>query len=293
MLLAPLAFMLMVAGVHDFTLIQNHAAFLRVPLLPYATGAMLLVLGGMIGHRLSRALQTKANLNRLLAERVQLHEADLARKHQTIVRLERERARSQEREQLLRDLHDGLGSSLASARMQVEEGSLDTRQLHQVLDDCIADMRLLLDTSAPDSGLASAVGNLRYRLDQRLAGSGITLVWRLGLEEEPPLGARSRLDLMRLLQEALTNALRHAHASRIVTTVRYDTQGRQLHVSVQDDGRGFKPVPAGTPGASRGLANMRHRARQLGGELVIEGGEGTRVELTLRFTPAHDAVEAA
>lgn len=270
---------LIAAGAYDLALLRLPSAFERSPLLPYTTGFILLTLGGVLAMRFARALHTSDNLNRILAERVALVEADLKKQHQTIVDLERAHARSQEREQLLRDLHDGLGSSLSTARLRLEDGSLPPEQLRRLLDECIDDMRLLLDTSMPDGTLADALGSLRYRMEHRLAGSGLSLSWRIGLGDKPTLAAAQRLQVMRLLQEALANALRHAHASHITISAGYEPTEQRLRLSVQDDGVGFA-VQARQGG--RGLANMRHRAQQLGATLQVNSdGQGTRIELAM------------
>jgi signal transduction histidine kinase len=79
------------------------------------------------------------------------------------------------------------------------------------------------------------------------------------------------------VQEALTNAVKHAGASRV--TVRAHEEDGALRLSVADDGRGFDPE---APGAGFGLAGMRERVLLLGGTLeVSSGAAGTRIEATL------------
>jgi signal transduction histidine kinase len=79
---------------------------------------------------------------------------------------------------------------------------------------------------------------------------------------------------VRIVQEALANARRHAEPRRV--EVRLALDGGVARVEISDDGRGFEP---GAPGVGLGQQSMRHRARELGGELVIESGpgRGTRV----------------
>ena len=84
-------------------------------------------------------------------------------------------------------------------------------------------------------------------------------------------------EVYRVLQECLANVYKHAAAS--AATLRLDRLDGALRVELADDGRGFDPAVAG-PG--HGLANLRERAANLGGQLVIDSapGRGTRVELT-------------
>jgi signal transduction histidine kinase len=80
----------------------------------------------------------------------------------------------------------------------------------------------------------------------------------------------------RIVQEALTNAMRHSGAREV--SIRLKTSDDELHLKVSDDGRGFEHLPADGPGGM-GLKIMRYRAQMLGGDLVIEttGSGGTSV----------------
>jgi signal transduction histidine kinase len=89
-----------------------------------------------------------------------------------------------------------------------------------------------------------------------------------------PLG-ETRVDLSRIIQEALTNARRHSGASRVSVTLKLE--GEDLLAEISDDGQGFGP--GSVPGV--GLSSMRERATLIGGELEIESqpGQGTSVRL--------------
>lgn len=267
------------AGLHDMGVYQSVSGFHRPVLLPYTSGLLLLTIGGLMVARLTQAVRTTADINTILADKVAAHEADLLRKHQTILELERSSARVQERERFLRDLHDGLGSSLSAARIRLDDDSLTPTQVSQLLDECIDDMRLLIATSAPDSQFSDALGDLRYRMDRRLPGTGVQVQWRIALDSMPQIPAPARLQLMRVLQEALTNALRHSHASLITVHAKFDAQAHRLQVSVEDNGCGFDADHP--PAGGRGLRHQRHRAGQLQATLEIHSSpQGTRVSLT-------------
>ncbi len=267
------------AGMHDVVVYRGVAnAYVRPLLLPYTSGVILLVMGGLLVVRLTEALRTSADLNTILADKVAAHEADLQRRHQVELDLERAGARVQERERFLRDLHDGLGSSLSAARIRLDDDSLGPQQVSQLLDECIDDMRLLIATSAPDAQLADSLGDLRYRMDRRMQKSDVTLKWRMALEGMPDISAASRLQLMRIVQEALTNALRHSQGNVIVVGAQYDAVSRRLHLWIEDNGRGFDALLP--PSGGRGLRNQQYRAAQLGAALQLDSGvQGTRVEL--------------
>lgn len=277
---------LLALGLHDAWALTSPAGFLRPMALPLANGVLLLVLGGLVLARLSHDLACASDLNTVLAERVAMAQADLRRQHQTLLALERAQARADERERFLRDLHDGLGAHLTTARLLLDDRGLLPTQMRQLLDDCIDDMRLLLDATGPYAQLADAIGSLRYRMTQRLQDSPLRLHWQLALEALPAIDTQSRLQVLRVLQEALTNALRHAQATNIEVQAVYEPTSGQLRLSVRDDGRWTSDPGTPTASPGRGLANMRHRAQALGARFDVDAGpQGTEVRLVWPLPP--------
>jgi signal transduction histidine kinase len=187
----------------------------------------------------------------------------------------------EERERLLRDMHDGIGSQLASARVQLQSGELSARQAAIVLQECIDDLRLLLDVSGNEGGsLEDALADFRFRLDRRLESAGIAPRWRIALDGMPTLETDTLLQVMRIVQEAIANALRHADPRQLsISAVWYAKRG-ELALEVRDDGRGIAADPPPVPG--RGLHNMRRRAESIGARLDVTAAlPGTAVRLTL------------
>lgn len=275
-LLAVAVTIILGCGLYDVRVLGSVQGFEWPMALPLANGALLAALGGILIAKMASALVLSDTMNETLRDRVAAAEARLRHQHATILALERRQAHADAREQLLRDLHDGLGSNLSSARMLLEDRSLEPAQMRQLLDDCIDDMRLLLDSSSPHAQLADALGNLRYRIEQRLQGSPLSVDWAMPHEELPPVPPEVRLQLLRVVQEALANALRHAGARRITVRAWHDAPASRLCLSVSDDGHGI--APSARPG--RGLTNMRHRAQQVGATLQVDSGDGgTRVEI--------------
>lgn len=197
------------------------------------------------------------------------------------------RARAQERERFLRELHDGLGSSLSAARIRLDDDSLTREQVGRLLDECIDDLRMLVATSAPDADLASALGDLRYRTDRQAQGAGPSMRWRFGLDGMPDVTSTALLALMRVVQEAVANALQHAGAGLVEVDAQYDAMSRRLQLRVNDDGCGFDTTHSAHGG--RGLRNMRRRAAQVGAVLEIDSdGHGTRVALSWDLPATQD-----
>lgn len=212
-------------------------------------------------------------VNRMLAER------------DTAVR-EREAAIGAERERLLHDMHDGVGSQLTTALRLAQQDPPDPPLLVRTIDDALQDLRLIIDSlDLADQALLPLLGNLRHRLAPRLAALGIRLDWEA--QPLPPiegLTPQSALLVLRIVQEAIHNAVRHADASVIGIGIAPDPAGG-ASVCVTDNGRGGVPLGSGgDPMRQRGLRIMGQRAARLGAELRIgpaAGDAGTRLELRL------------
>lgn len=251
-------------GVHDFALRLALIPVDGVYLLPYGGLAMFGVVLHAMARGYSRALtqaeQAAVVLDRKLAER----EAELRHSHEQLRRIEREQVLVDERQRLMRDMHDGLGATLASSLVAVQRGRLPPDAVAQVLRESVDELRLTLDALDPaGSDPLLLLANLRYRLAPRLEAAGITLDWQLqDLPELPGLGPGAVQHLLRMLQEALANVVKHAQATRV--TVSAERAEGRLCLLVADDGRGFDPT---TAAQGRGLGNLRRRAEQLGGQV--------------------------
>ena len=190
-----------------------------------------------------------------------------------------ERSRQQERERMLADMHDGLGSQLATARLKVERGQIAQAEVVELLRECMADLHLMVDTLRHKAtSLADALVDYRFRTERRVAERDMVLDWQVDLDTAPAMSATTLLQVLRIVQESLNNAFKHSRASRITVGARHSTAG--YSVWVEDNGVGLPdPLSEG-----RGLSNMRRRARDIGGSLRVEraaSGVGTVVELSL------------
>lgn len=199
-----------------------------------------------------------------------------------------------ERERLAREMHDGLAQALALIRMRLHSldealargdmvggraivGGLRDVAARALLEvrQAIFDLRVMVSR---DLGL---VPTLTEYLHEFSAESGIRVDFdaeRDGMEFAPD----AELQLMRILQEALTNVRRHAWASSV--SVRLQRTGDATCLIVTDDGCGFDPRRPADDGHPRfGLATMRERAEAVGGKFLLESqpGRGTTIEVTL------------
>ena len=257
--------------------------------LSWAGPLLLLAMGTPLVEHFIAVLREAEIARAELETRVREREQLLKRNFERLRESERVKAEGQERQRIMQDMHDGLGSQLMSSLMLVERGALSNEQVAQILRESIDDMRLAIDAlAAEEADLGSALGNLRYRIEPRLRAAGIELAWDArNLPEEIGLHPDAVLPILRIVQEALNNTLKHSAAR--VARVTFDTSraadAEYLDIRIADNGRGM--VPEGVGG--RGLLNMRNRATRIGAQLNIQSapGSGTVVHLRCKLDPRH------
>ena len=253
----------------------------RVPLVHAGTPVGELVVGG--GRLRRRDEQVLAELAGALAPAVQAARlrSDLQHSRERLVV-----AREEERRRLRRDLHDGLGPALAgltlkldAARNRLGDDPL-LREMRGDVQATIADVRRLVDGLRPvpldELGLTEA---LRQLVDGASVGGPEV---RLVTDGATSPAAAVEVAAYRIVQEALTNVLRHSGAGSCEVSV--CAENGSLVVSVADDGRGT----AGDAGQGSGLETMRERAEELGGSLELRprSGGGTLVRAVLPRDPS-------
>ena len=277
------------AAVHDFLVYVGVLPYGSPELLNIATPVLLIALGAALIDRFVRSLADVEKTNTELESRIHEREQLLKRNFDRLRESERVKASAQERQRIMQDMHDGLGSQLLSSLMLVERGALTNDQVAQILRESIDDMRLAIDAlAAENSDLLAALGNMRYRMEPRLKAAGMELQWDArGLPEELEIDPDAVLPLLRIVQEALTNAIKHsrARAVRVTLGVDHDGDSQSLSIRVTDNGRGLAAA-SGAPGSGRGMLNMRNRAGKIGAHLKVETVPGAGTMILLRM-PLH------
>ena len=280
--LVAIGFLTIAFALHDVLKKSGVVADDLPSLLMYAAPPLFLAIGWLLTDRFIRTLAEVERLNRDLEARVAEKTAALEANYLRLADAQQRQALAEERQRLMRDMHDGVGGQLITALAALEGGRAAPADVAQIVRECIDDLRLVIDSMEPiDDDLVVVLASLRYRLEPRLKAAGIRLVWQVNdLPPLPNLTPRNVLHILRVLQEALTNALKHAGATRITLGATVDRARGTASIRVSDDGRGFDA--AADPRAGRGLANMRRRAEAVGGALVVDTGtEGTTVTLAL------------
>jgi len=272
------------AGTHDFLVAIGMLPFASPALLNVATPILLIALGAALIDRFVLSLADVEKTNTELETRIHEREQLLKRNFDRLRESERVKASAQERQRIMQDMHDGLGSQLLSSLMLVERGALSNEQVAQILRESIDDMRLAIDAlAAEDSDLLAALGNMRFRMEPRLRVAGIELQWDArNLPEEVDIDPNSVLPVLRIVQEALTNAIKHSRARvvRVTLSVDHDGDAQWLAIRVTDNGRG---LAANTGGAGRGMLNMKNRAARIAALLKVESVPGAGTMILLRL----------
>ncbi|WP_413734182.1 sensor histidine kinase [Sodalis sp. RH21] len=197
-----------------------------------------------------------------------------------VSQLEKRAAIVAERSRILQDMHDGMGAQLITALRLARRAGADPAELARHIEESLQDLRLIIDSlDLTEQDLLPLLGNLRFRLEPRLRALGIELVWDVApIPPLPYLTPESALSILRIVQEAINNALQHAQPSRILIAVK--PAGEEVVIRVADDGSGGIPLDV-RPG-SRGLAGMHNRASKLGVALTVrDSAQGTEVMLQL------------
>ena len=194
-------------------------------------------------------------------------------------------AQEVERARLARELHDETGQALTSIllglksledRVDSDDGHVAVSELRDLVVATLQDVRRLAVELRPaaldDFGLVPAIERLRDTVSEK-GDFSVDVQSSLG---DDRLSAETETALYRIVQEALTNVLKHADASRV--TVRLSKTETDAALVVQDDGKGFELDNVRDGGL--GLIGMRERVALLGGRLTVESSEGAGTMLT-------------
>lgn len=275
-------------GLHDWLIQVGVMPFETAYGLPFVAPLLMGALAWLIAGDYARTQQDLAALNRDLSERVRQKEQALRDSFAQVAKLERAQAISEERQRIMRDMHDGVGMHLSSALRQLQGGETQTSVIEQTLRDSLDQLKLSVDSMSFRQGdVAGLLGGLRYRLRSRLQAAGLFLNWHVDELPPWPQGDIENLSHVQFIVfEAISNALQHAQASALNLTATHTTQAIELRM--EDNGRGFSLGHEG-----KGVKGMRHRASKIGADISwekrLDGGCCVMLRLPLtdeRLIPA-------
>ncbi|NNA69088.1 PAS domain-containing sensor histidine kinase [Pseudomonas gessardii] len=200
-----------------------------------------------------------------------------------------ETVREEEKARIAREVHDELGQMLTVLKLETSMCELayahmdpglherlnSMKRLIAQLFQLVRDVATALRPPILDAGIASAIEWQARRFEARTQIPCLVQV----PDNLPTLSDAKAIGLFRILQEALTNVMRHAQAHTVELTLA--VEGTNLRLTISDDGAGFVPAP-GRP-VSFGLVGMRERVLIMGGQLTLDSelGEGTTLSVTV------------
>jgi signal transduction histidine kinase len=190
-------------------------------------------------------------------------------------------ARAAERARIAREVHDAISQHLFGLRMiaagmrRADPGNQQARAIERISEEALRDMQALLTELRPASldstGLAPGLQEICAAYHDRL---GVTVEASL---DDVTVPAPVEHALLRITQEACTNAVRHGNARRLAVSM--TRQDGHVELAVRDAGTGFDPA---APHAGSGLAHIRDRIAELGGTVDIDSAPGRGAALTVR-----------
>lgn len=258
-----------------------HVTYFVMPLL-YAAVAFRLT------QVYARALNSAETARVQLERRVQEISAEIERNFSQLSELRIEQVAEKERKRIAADLHDDLGAKLLTI-VHTSDNDRISALAREALDEMRLSVRGLTGRAMV---LANALADWRAEVVSRLGQAGIEIEWRNAIEEvEEPLSARTYVQTTRILREAVSNIIKHSGASHVTIQTEVDLESRHFLVVIQDNGKGISLELDGRLDRGHGMTSMKHRAKQLNGQCLVESGPGfgTVIRLTLPLDNLPDA----
>ncbi len=293
MLLAGWGIVGMLFGMYDWLLQNNDISIESIYLGPYSNISAFIIFMIILFRRYIGAIDEVKQQNATLESRLQAQNAELQESHRRLREIEQRQILAQERQRIVQDMHDGLGSSLISALRVVEHGRLNEAEIVLVLKGCIDDLKLSIDSMEPvDADLLLLLATLRFRLGPRLETTGIALRWEVtSVPALDWLDPRNSLHILRILQEAFTNIIKHTQATEISVSTTVDAE--IVVVTICDNGQGFDIAEALKKGG-KGLLNQMRRAESIGARIDFHSSAtGACLALQLPIISLRNKVVAA
>lgn len=293
MLLGAWCLLGMLFWFHDWLLQNSLMPVESIFIGSYANVLVIFLIVTVVIRAYVGAVDEVRQVNATLGQRLDAREAELLASHRRQAEIAHRQTLADERQRLMQDMHDGMGSSLRTALLDVEKGRVGPGAVAQVLRGCIEDLKLAIDAMEPvQADLLLLLATLRFRIGPRLENAGLMLRW--DIQDVPPLDwidPRNSLHILRILQEAFTNIINHSKASEIRVSTCLD--GDSVLVTISDNGQGFD-VARQLGSLGRGLNNQIRRAESIDATVCWRSSDaGTQLTLTLPVTrkPSAAAVQ--
>jgi signal transduction histidine kinase len=240
--------------------------------------AILIVMAFRLLYRFEHNLAVVEAGRATLERRVRDATAEIERNFAQLAELRVEQVTEKERKRIAADLHDDLGAKLLTIVHTSESDRIST-----LAREALEEMRLSVrGLTGKPVRLADALADWRAETVSRLGQTNIEADWSHPHEDlDQLLPARAYVQTTRIMREAVSNIIKHSGAT--LCKVRCSVGDHEFGISIQDNGRGIPMELDGKLDRGHGMASMKHRAKQLQGQCLVESGPGygTVIRLTL------------
>ena len=274
--LAAVGFINMAALVHD-TLVFTGVLDSNIYYSQYSAVAVAVGAAAVLAWNFTRNLRRVESFNTELQQSVEEARQELGTSLEREHLLQLAHVRLNERINLMHELHDGIGGMLVGNIAALEQAPdyVPSREALNMLRSLREDLRLILDTSSArnhgENSLTKLLAPLQHRMTKLFEAHDIEADWSVGNLDNIALTPPQNLDLLRILQEGLTNILKHSRAKHVRVKLSSDSQG--LLMEIADDGIGMSADSEKEFGV--GMHSMQARAARLGAKLTIDSSKGT------------------
>ena len=259
-------------------------------------------LGNIQGHVVASALVAVGVLlfSSIVFSVLDRMQREIVRQHEQLMEDERRMAVLEERERLAGEMHDSLAQVLGYvhlkaqsikrvlARQDVTKAEEEVEDIASLAHEAYLDVREailgLRETVSPAGGIA---GTLRQYLQKFSRQAGIGAELEVQGDEAPQLSPEVEVQLVRVIQEALTNVRKHANADR--AWVRIRRHNGEVNINIEDNGQGFDPALIRANGQRFGVRIMRERVESVGGRFEIESSPDCGTKVQIYFPVAAEA----
>lgn len=280
-------------GLHDILLV-NHFIDRREGLtIQFSIIPTVILFSWFLVRRFLQSINNAEMLAATLERRVEEKQLSLEKQYKQLNEFENQSVLTKERERIMRDMHDGIGGQLVSiATLLSGEHDKILIKIREKIHTSINDLRFVIDSLDPClNDLPTLLGTMRMRISEQLTAENIKLEWGItDLPDTEALTPSQSLHIMRIVQEAVMNSIKHSGTKKVVLTTAFDEVENtspcllNVYVEIIDFGNGNLKLNDALPHQGRGLTNMQYRAEQLNAELELTFlKSGSKVRLILKM----------
>ena len=269
-------------AVHDSLILSNEHSTSNILHFRIVYILILPALSVVFLGRMVQSLNQVDSLVQSLEIRIEEKERQIQQSFEIQRKFEKNQALTEERQRIMKDVHDGLGGQLISIIAMASSKNSDPAVIEDSARAALEELRTMIHSLDTGNDITGILGTFRERLDQQLSIHNIDLEWYMtDIPNIEGLTPSTALSVLRILQEATTNAVKHSGAKLIIIRFSVNLVGESyLLIEITDDGIGFKKGENN----GHGLKNMQNRAKIVDGEIEIKSTEkGTTVLFKMPF----------